>query len=115
MLQDTWIETKGTKVKVKYFIYILPFLQHFKGSLQPYLEQGLTQHCARLKNVDTFTYLGRCFISECSLNWEVSNRLAQAGVSIGRMWLHVCNIMIKLHCVLMIILRQLSFQCEFLY
>jgi hypothetical protein len=42
-----------------------------------------------LKNVDTFTHLWSCLASNCSLDREVSNRLAKAGASFGKLWTRV--------------------------
>ena len=43
----------------------------------------------KLNNVQEFTYLGSCGTSDCSLNKEISSRLAKGSPSFGRQWRRV--------------------------
>ena len=44
---------------------------------------------SKLNNVESFTYFGSTLNSTCSMDKEVSNRLAEAGASFGRLWTRV--------------------------
>ena len=70
-----------------------------------------------LKNVESFTYLGSCLSSTCSMDKEVSNRLAKAGASFGRLWGRVwgergITLRTKLAVYRAVVITSLLYGCE---
>eukprot|EP00745_Piridium_sociabile_P040226 TRINITY_DN767_c0_g1_i3.p1 TRINITY_DN767_c0_g1~~TRINITY_DN767_c0_g1_i3.p1 ORF type:complete len:1045 (-),score=247.16 TRINITY_DN767_c0_g1_i3:182-3316(-) len=54
-------------------------------------DPAITIEGTQLNNVDTFTYLGSCITSTCSMDREVSNRISKASASFGRLSARVWN------------------------
>ena len=80
-------------------------------------EPSITIEGTTLNNVDAFTYLGSCLTSTCSLDREVSNRLAKAGASFGRLWVRLWSergikLPTKLAVYRAVILTSLLYGCE---
>ena len=70
-----------------------------------------------LDNVESFTYLGSCLTSNCSMDKEVSNRLAKAGASFGRLWTRVwgergIKLSTKLAVYKAVVITSLLYGCE---
>ena len=70
-----------------------------------------------LNRVGSFTYLGSCLTSNCSLDNEVSNRLAKAGASFGRLWTRVwgergIRLSTKLAVYRAVVITSLLYGCE---
>lgn len=70
-----------------------------------------------LNNVESFTYLGSCLSSTCSMDKEISNRLAKAGASFGRLWIRVwgergISLHTKLAVYKVVVITSLLYGCE---
>lgn len=70
-----------------------------------------------LNNVESFTYLGSCLTSNCSMDKEVSNRLSKAGASFGRLWPRVWSVRgiklpTKLAVYKAVVITSLLYGCE---
>ena len=71
----------------------------------------------RLNNVESFTYLGSSLTSNCSMDKEVSNRLAKAGASFGRLGPRVwgergIKLSTKLAVYKAVVITSLLYGCE---
>ena len=69
------------------------------------------------KNVETLTYLGSCLSSTCSMDKEVSSRLAKAGASFAKLWNRVWGVRgitlrTKLAVYKAVVVTSLLYGCE---
>ena len=70
-----------------------------------------------LQAVDSFPYLGSCLTSDCGMDREISNRLAKAGASFGRLSNRVWNergltVQTKIAVYKAVVLTSLLYGCE---
>jgi len=70
-----------------------------------------------LNNVESFTYLGSTMTSSCSMDKEVSNRIAKAGSSFGRLWTRLWSergirLQTKLAVYKAVVITALLYSCE---
>ena len=85
--------------------------------LTPPPEPSIVIEGTKLNNVECFTYLGSTLISTGSMDREVSNRLAKAGASFGRLWTRVwrergIKLPTKLAVYRAVVMTSLLYGCE---
>ena len=85
--------------------------------LTPPPEPSIVIEGTKLNNVECFTYLGSTLTSTGSMDREVSNRLAKAGASFGRLWTRVwrergMKLPTKLAVNRAVVLTSLLYGCE---
>ena len=85
--------------------------------LTPPPEPSIVIEGTKLNNVECFTYLGSTLTSTGSMDREVSNRLAKAGASFGRLWTRVwrergIKLPTKLAVYRAVVMTSLLYGCE---
>ena len=85
--------------------------------LTPPPEPSIVIEGTKLNNVECFTYLGSTLTSTGSMDREVSNRLAEAGASFGRLWTRVwrergIKLPTKLAVCRAVVMTSLLYGCE---
>ena len=85
--------------------------------LTPPPEPSIVIEGTKLNNVECFTYLGSTLTSTGSMDREVSNRLAMAGASFGRLWTRVwrergIKLPTKLAVYRAVVMTSLLYGCE---
>jgi len=81
------------------------------------LEPSIFIDGAKLNNVDSFTYLGSTVTSSCSMDKEVSTRIAKASASFGRLWSRLWSVSgikveTKLSVYRAVVITTLLYGCE---